>query len=111
MDTVDNALQVVKAAIFKVPLELEEIVQPDWSHQLSRALECYNVQVKDDEDDPKNINIQETEGSCEVREPVIEDLDITTLLKMKEVNIGMEEKPKYATLGDYWDDAIVDKVV
>lgn len=66
MDTVDDVLQVVKAAIFKVPLEPEEIVQPDWSCQLSQALECYNMQIEDDEDDPRNINILETEGIHEV---------------------------------------------
>lgn len=81
MDTIDNAFQVGKAAIFKVPLELEEIVPPDWSCQLSQALECYNVQIEDDEDDPRNINIPETEGSREVRGPTIEDPDITTPLK------------------------------
>jgi len=31
MHIVDDALQVVKAAIFKIPLEPEEIVQPEWS--------------------------------------------------------------------------------
>ena len=31
-------------------------------------------------------------------------------LKTKQVNIGTEVEPKYATLGDYWDDAMVDKV-
>jgi len=45
MDTVDDTLQVVKATIFKIPSEAEEIVQPDWSRWLSQALECYNVQV------------------------------------------------------------------
>ena len=40
---------------------------------------------------------------------MIEDPDITAPLKMKRVNIGTEAEPKYATLGDYWDDATVDK--
>jgi len=30
---------------------------------------------------------------------------------MKQVNIEIEEEPKYATLGDYWDDATVEKVI
>ena len=41
---------------------------------------------------------------------MIEDLDITAALKTKQANIGMKDKPKYAMLGDYWDDATVDKV-
>lgn len=46
-----------------------------------------------------------------MRGPKIEDPDITAPLKTKQVNIGTEEEPKYATLGDYWDDATVEKVV
>lgn len=110
-DTVDNALQVVKAIISKVPLEPEEIVQTDWLHQLSNALECYDVQVEDDDDDQRNINIPEKEGSREVCGPEIKDPDITVPLKTKQVNIGMKEEPKYATLGDYWDDATMEKVI
>ena len=54
---------------------------------------------------------QKLEGCHEVRGPSIEDPDITAPLKTKQVNIGTEAEPKYATLGDYWDDATVDKVV
>lgn len=43
--------------------------------------------------------------------PEIEDPDITAPLKKKQVNIGTEEEPKYDTLGDYWDDATVEKVI
>lgn len=41
---------------------------------------------------------------------MIEDLDITAPLKMKQVNVGTEAEPKYVMLDDYWDDATVDKV-
>ena len=41
---------------------------------------------------------------------MIEDPDITVLIKTKKVNIGMEDEPKYTMLDDYWDDATVDKV-
>jgi len=50
------------------------------------------------------------EGCCEVWGPSIEDFDITASLKTKQVNIGTNMQPKYAMLGDYWDDAMVDKV-
>jgi len=46
-----------------------------------------------------------------VREPKIEDLDITVPLKMRQVNIGIEEELKYAMLGDYWDNTTMEKVV
>jgi len=29
-------------------------------------------------------------------------------LKTKQVNIGIEEEPNHATLGDYWDTTIVE---
>jgi len=38
-------------------------------------------------------------------------LDITAPLKTKQVNIGTKAESKFAKIGDYWDDATVDKVV
>ena len=35
---------------------------------------------------------------------------MTQPLKTRTVNIGSEEKPKYATIGDYWDEEMVSKV-
>ena len=87
-----------------------EVIKPKWVTQLSCALECYNVNLEEDDKDPRNINIPEMEGCREIRGPSIEDLDITMPLRKKQVNIGMEAEPKYETLGDYWDDATVDKV-
>ena len=43
--------------------------------------------------------------------PKIEDPDVTMPLKTKQVNIRTEEELKYATLGDYWDDATMEKVI
>lgn len=77
---------------------------------MSCTLECYNVNVEEDDEDPRNISISEIEGCREIHRPSLEDTDFTAPLKMKQVNIGMEAEPKYATLGDYWDDAMVDKV-
>ena len=74
-------------------------------------LECYYVNIEEDDEDPWKINIPKTEGYREVRGPLIEDPDITRPLKTNQVNIGIEAKQKYAMLDDYWDDATVDKVV
>ena len=51
-DTIDNALQEVKAAILKIPEELMEELQPEWVTQLSCTLECYNVNVEENNEDP-----------------------------------------------------------
>jgi len=40
---IDEALEKIKASIFKTPEELVEWVQLDWNTQLCHALECYNV--------------------------------------------------------------------
>ena len=36
--------------------------------------------------------------------------DITKSLMTRKVNIGSEAKSKYATIGDYWDEDIVNKI-
>lgn len=84
---------------------------PNWRTQLRHALECYNVTTKEEDEDLRNINIPEVEDHCEVQGPQIDNLDITAPLKTKQVNIGTEVEPKFAKIGDYWDDATVDKFV
>lgn len=74
-------------------------------------MKCYNVKVEGDDNDPHDINIPKSEGSQEVCGPKIEDPVVAAPLKMKQVNIRTEEELKYATFGDYWDNAIVEKVI
>lgn len=88
-----------------------EFVQPDWSTQLRHALECYNMTAKREDDDPRSINIPEKERCREIKGPWIKNLDITSPLKTRQINIGTEVEPKFKKIRDYWDDAIVDKVV
>ena len=57
--------------------------------------------IEEEDEDPRKINIPETEGHHKVKVPQIENLDITTPLKTKQVNIGMEAEPKFAKIGDY----------
>ena len=42
--------------------------------------------------------------------PPLQIVDVTQPLKLREVNIGMEEQPKLAKIGDYLDDDTVEKV-
>ena len=39
--------------------------QQDWAAQMETAMECYNFTTEED-DDPRNVNIPELEGSCDV---------------------------------------------
>ena len=64
----------------------------------------------DPKDDLTNINIPESKGSL-----VVEGIDISSekfikLLKIKKVMIGSEDNPKFANIGDYWDEETVAKI-
>lgn len=107
---IDEALQEVKAPISIILQDPLELIQSDWSTQLLHALKCYNLTTKEEDGDPRNINIPKAKGHHKVEGPQIENLDITTPLKTKQVNIGTEVEPKFANIGDYWDDAIVDRI-
>eukprot|EP00253_Pinus_taeda_P008520 PITA_08520 len=54
--------------------------------------------------------IREVEGHRKFEGIQIDNPDIAASLKTKQVNIGTEAEPNFAKIGDYWDDAIVDKV-
>ena len=45
-----------------------------------------------DEEDPRHLNIEETEGEREVQGPDLQILDVEKPLKIKKVNIGTKAK-------------------
>ena len=63
------------------------------------------------DENPRNINIPKSEGSCVVVRPPLECPEITGKLKIKKVNIGSEATPKLASIGDYSDDKTIGQVV
>ena len=85
------------------------VYSPNWAIQLEHELECYNfVEEPGDEDEnPRSINIPEYEGTREVDGPKLEIPGITEPIKIKKINIGTETEPKFASIGDYWDDEMV----
>lgn len=109
--SINEALQEIKEVIFITLKEPMECTQPDSSTQLHHALECYNVTIEEEEEDPRNINILEVEGHHEVEDPQLQNPDISAPLKMKQVNIGTKEEPKFTKIGDYLDNITVAKVV
>ena len=68
--SVDQALDIIKIKIFE-DCTLSVQTHPDWALQLKDALECYNFEVepKDEDEDPCNTNIPESEGTCDVEGP------------------------------------------
>ena len=105
--TLDAAVRLIHTKVFDGKETAE--CQPHWKEQEANAVECYNLAI-DKDDDPRNINIPKSEGHCEVHGPVVKAPKVTQPLKIRQVNIGLEEMPKYATIGDYWDEETVSKV-
>jgi hypothetical protein len=61
---------------------------------------CYNINANED-DDPRKVNIIETEGQRDVEGPGVELPFIGQPIKIKKVNIGTEQTPKFVNVGDY----------
>jgi hypothetical protein len=70
---------------------------------------CYNINA-DEDDDPRNVNISEFEGQRDIEGPEIELPVVGQPIKIKKVSIGIEQEPKLANIGDYWDDATINKI-
>lgn len=73
------ALQTIRENIFGNATSLTW-KQLDWTAQLEQALECYNINAKEDED-PHNMDITKLEGNREVIGIELEIPDIVKLVK------------------------------
>jgi hypothetical protein len=107
---VNQDLQVVRQKLFEeapsLPVEKQE---DEWTAPLQKLQGCYNINV-DEDDDPRKVNIAEIEGQRDIEGPGVELPFIRQPIKIKKVNIGTEQAPKLANIGDYWDDATIDKI-
>ena len=73
-------------------------------------MECYNVTGEPNYDDPLDINIPGLEGMCAVEGFDISSEQFLSSLKIKNVNIGSSDNPKFANIGDYWDEETLGKI-
>jgi hypothetical protein len=107
---VDQALQIVRQKVFEEapnsPLEQEE---DEWIVPLQKLQGCYNINANED-DEPRNVNISETEGKRDIEGPGIELPFVGQPIKIEKVNIGTEQALKLENVGDYWDDATISKI-
>jgi hypothetical protein len=60
----------------------------------------------------RNLNIKETEGTREIQDTIPSHTcsSYNHPLKLQKVNIGSEEHPKIASIGDYWDEKTMNEV-
>jgi len=68
-DCIDATLQEVKVVIFRISQDPLELIQPNWTTHLSHVLECYNVIAEEEDEDPRKINISETDSHRGVEGP------------------------------------------
>ena len=64
----DAAIRIIHTKVFDDQEVLEH--QPDWPTQEAHAVEFYNFAI-DEDDDPRNIAIPESEGFCDVHGPAV----------------------------------------
>ena len=74
-------------------------------------MECYNVTWKPDDDDHHNRNIPDFEGTRIVEGSGVSSEKFLNPLKIKKVNISSPKNPKFANIGDYWDDETIGKII
>ena len=58
----------------------------------------------------KKVNIAETKGQRDVKGPGVELPFIGQPINITKDNIGTEETPNLANVGDYWDVSTIDKI-
>ena len=102
---VDATLQTIKENICtEIPVEVASPQQCNVTIQQWMA--CYNLDGEPD-DGLTNINIPELEGMHKVEGSGISSDQFLKPLKIKKVNIGTSENPKFTNIGDYWDEKTV----
>jgi hypothetical protein len=58
-----------------------------------------------------NLKILESKGESAIEGPNIESIEYENPLKIHKVNIGMKDDPKFANIGDYWNEENFEKMV
>jgi hypothetical protein len=109
---IDVALKQIRVIFIEEP-EVEMIIEEQQQNKqtVKELLSCYHVQEEaPDEDDLRDIQI-EAEGEREVEGPTIELEFIAASIKVKKVNIGTTKQPKMASIGDYWDEQIMENII
>ena len=107
---VHNALQIIRDIVLKV-IPVAYLVDPHAHCSVQSMMTCYNLsgEPKDD-DELQNVNIPESKGSRDVVAPDILTDSMSQPLKIRKVNIGSEENPKFGNVRDYWGEEKMAKI-
>jgi hypothetical protein len=107
---VNNALQLIRDVILQV-VPVAYPADPHTHCQMQSLMECFNISGgPEDGDDPRNVNILESEGSRVVVPPDAPSDPISHPLRIRKINIRTEDTPNFTDVEDYWDDELISKV-
>ena len=74
-------------------------------------MECYNMIGEPKENDPIDVNIPELESTCTVEGFDFSSDQFLNPLKVKKINFSFPKNPKFANIGDYWDDETIRNIM
>ena len=104
-------MQVIHDIVLKVVL-IAYSVDPHAHCSMQSMMTCYNLSGElADADELWNVNILESEGSHDVAALEIPTDSMSHPLKIRKVNIRSKENPKFANIGDYWDEETMAKIM
>jgi hypothetical protein len=110
---IDASLKWIRGLIFIKEPEIETITEEQQHNEqtVKEPLSCYHVHEESpNEDEPRDIQIEEVEGKRDLEGSPIESEVISVPIKVKRVNIGTNEHPKMANIGDYWDEPTIESI-
>ena len=100
---VSNSLHIIWDVVLKV-VPVAYPMDPHTHFHMQSMMQCYNVSGEPEDDDELwNINIPETEQSRDVAALDILIDPMNKPLRIRKVNIGIEENPKFVSFAGYWD--------
>ena len=106
---VHNALHIIHDKVLKI-VRVAYPVDPHVHCHNQSMMEFYNMYGgPEDDDELQNINIPETKGSRNFATLDILTDPMNQLLKIRKSNIGTEQNPKFASVGDYWGEETMEK--
>ena len=105
-----NALHIIRNVVLKfIPVTYP--VDPHAHCSIQSMMTCYNLSREiEDDDELQNVNIPKFEGSHSVAALEIPTDSMNKPLRIQKVDIGMAENPKFANVGDYWDEEMMAKI-
>ena len=104
-------MQIICHIVLKV-IPVAYPVDPHVHCSMQSMMTCYNLSGElEDDDELWNVSISESEGSRDVGAPDIPTDSMSQPLKIRKVNIGSKENPKFANVGDYWDEETMARII